>query len=46
MNEEKQPNETVKSVEEKVALQCQLVQVLKNRIGAFLSVLLLKDKEK
>jgi hypothetical protein len=41
MNDNKQTEE----LEEKVEAQCQLVQTLKNQINAFLSMLLMKQKD-
>jgi hypothetical protein len=45
MIEEKTPTKETDQLEQKVDLQCQLVQVLKNQISAFLSMLLLKQKK-
>jgi len=33
------------NLEQKVNLQCKLIQILKNQISAFLSVMLLKQKK-
>jgi hypothetical protein len=45
MIEEKTPIVETIELEEKVEAQCQLVQTLKNQINAFLSVLLMKQKD-
>ena len=42
MNEE---HPSTNELETKVNLQCQLIQALKNQINAFLSMLLMKQKD-
>jgi hypothetical protein len=45
MIEDKTNTSQTEELEEKVEAQCQLVQTLKNQINAFLSVLLMKQKD-
>lgn len=45
MIEDKTNTTQTEELEEKVESQCQLVQTLKNQINAFLSVLLMKQKD-